>query len=228
MNESLDRLGKYCEEWKLQINTTKTVYTVFTLSPAVAKENHNIIILGKQLEKEENPTYLGIKLDPKLTLNEHMSNVKIKANNRLKLVKRLASTAWGADKNTLRQLYLGYVRSSMEYSLALQSISSITTQQSVDKVQNHVLRFISGGLKSTPTAACEIHTNVEPMHLRREAAVVETVERYHRQNEDHANKKLLNKERPRQRIKKKSILSVAEGLKDKYQMPDDREPIHLF
>ena len=228
VNESLDCLGKYCEEWKLQINTTKTVYTVFTLSPAVAKENHKIMIQGKQLEKEENPTYLGIKLDPRLTLKEHMSNVKTKADNRLKLVKRLASTSWGADKNTLRQLYLGYVRSSMEYSLALQSISSHTAQQSVDKVQNHALRFISGALKSTPTAACEVHTNVEPMCLRREAAVVETIERYQRQNDDHPNKKLLNNQRPRQRIKKKSILSVADGLKGKYQMPEDREPIHLF
>ena len=228
VNQSLECLGNYCEEWKLQINTSKTVYTVFTLSPAAAKENHKIMIQGKQLEKEENPTYLGIKLDPRLTLNEHMSNVRDKANNRLKLVKRLASTAWGADRNTLRQLYLGYVRSSMEYSLALQTISSQTTQQSIDKVQNHALRFISGGLKSTPTAACEVHTNVEPMRLRREAAVVETLERYHRQSDDHPNKKLVNKQRPKQRIKKKSILSVAEGLKDKYHMPEDREPIHLF
>ena len=78
VNQSLDCLGKYCEEWKLQINTSKTVYTVFTLSPTAAKEKHKIMILGKQLEKEEN-TYLGIKLDPRLTLNEHMRNVRAKA-----------------------------------------------------------------------------------------------------------------------------------------------------
>ena len=228
VNQSLDCLGKYFEEWKLQINTSETVYTVFTLSPTAAKENHKIMILGKQLEKEENPTYLGIKLDPRLTLNEHMRNVRAKANNRLKLVKRLASTAWGADKKTLRQLYLGYVRSSMEYSLTLQTISSQTNQHSIDKVQNHALRFIAGGMKSTPTAVCEVHNNVEPLRLRREAAVVETLERYKRQSDKHPNKCILTEARPKQRIKKKSILSVAEGLKDKYQMPEDREPIYLF
>ena len=228
VNQSLKLLGEFCDEWKLQINTTKTVYTVFSLSPAVVKECHNIMIQGKKLEKEENPTYLGIKLDTKMTLNDHMKNVKVKASNRLKLVKRLASTSWGADKNTLRQLYLGYVRSNMEYSLALQSISSKTSQQSVDSVQNHALRFISGGMKSASTAACEIHTNVEPMQIRREAAVVETIERYKRQETDHPNRKLLEDPRPEQRIKKKSILSVAENLKDKYKLPDDREQIHLF
>ena len=136
------------------------------------------MIQGKELKKEENPSYLGFTLDPRMTLNEHMENVRKKANKRLNLLKRLASTSWGADKNTLRQLYLGYIRSSMEYSLALQTISSKTAQESVDKVQNHALRFISGGLRSTPTEACEIHTNVEPLHLRREAAVVEMTERY--------------------------------------------------
>ena len=199
------------------------VYTVFSLSPAVRKECHDITIQGKKLEKEENPTYLGIKLDPKMTLNDHMKNVKDKASNRLKLVKRLASTQWGADKNTLRQLYLGYIRSNMEYSLALQSISSRTNQQSVDNVQNHALRFISGGMKSTSTAACEIHANIEPMQNRREAAVVETIERYKRQDIGHPNRKIVDDPRPKQRIKKKSILSVATHLEGKYDMPKERK-----
>ena len=228
VNQNLQALGDFCEEWKLKINTTKTVYTVFSLSPTAAKECHNIMIQGKRLEKEENPVYLGIKLDPKMTLTDHMKNVKVKASKRLKLVKRLASTSWGADKNTLRQLYLGYVRSNMEYSLALQSVSSRSNQKSVDIIQNHALRFISGGMKSSPTAACEIHANVEPMQIRREAAVVETIERYKRLGANHPNRKIVDAPRPKQRIKKKSILSVAEDLKEKYNMPHDREPIKLF
>ena len=116
----------------------------------------------------------------------------------------------------------------MEYSLALQTISSQTNQQKVDKIQNHALRFISGGMKSTPTAACEIHTNIEPMQIRREAAVVETIERYKRQSEDHPNRKVIEEPRSAQRIKKKSIMSVAEELREKYTLPEDREPIYLF
>ena len=157
-----------------------------------------------------------------------MDKIKKKAKSRLHLVKRLASTSWGADKDTLRQLYLGYVRSTMEYSLALQALSSRTNQQSLDKVQNNALRFISGGLKSTPTAACEVHTNVEPMKLRRDAAVIETVERYRRQDQNHPNRVITNDTRPAQRIRKKSILSVADSLKDKYKLPENREEICLF
>ena len=228
LNTDLATLADYCDRWKLTVNTTKTVYCIFTLSPKVAKETPNITINGQQLKKEENPTYLGITFDGRLTLGEHMDKIKVKAKNRLKLVKRLASTSWGADKDTLRQLYLGYVRSTMEYSLALQSISSNTNQTSLDKVQNNALRFISGGLKSSPTGACEVHTNVEPMKLRRDAAVIETVERYKRQDIKHPNRIITDATRPYQRINKKSILSVAESLKESYQLPADREEIYLF
>ena len=137
------------------------MYCIFSLSSKISKATPSIIFNGQQLKKEENPTYLGITFDGRLTLNDLMDKIKKKAKSRLHLVKRLASTSWGADKDTLRQLYLGYVRSTMEYSLALQALSSRTNQQSLDKVQNNALRFISGGLKSTPTAACEVHTNVE-------------------------------------------------------------------
>ena len=228
INQDLVQLGNYCSEWKLIINTSKTVYSIFSLSPDVSKETPLIEIQGKQIQKEENPIYLGVTLDPKLTLNEQMKKLKKKAKGRLKLVKKLASTSWGADKTTLRQLYLGYVRSTMDYSLALQSLSSPSTQETLDKIQNNALRFISGAMKTTPTAACEIHTNIEPFHLRREAAVVETVERLKRQEEKHPNRKIADNYNSKERIKKKSIMSVANKLKEKYTLPEERQPILLF
>ena len=157
-----------------------------------------------------------------------MKDVKKKASSRLNIIKKLASTSWGADKNTLRNLYLGYVRSTIDYGLALQNISSQSTQESVDKVQNNALRFISGAMKSTPSAACEIHTNVEPLNIRREAAAVEMTERYRRLNLDNPNRKLTESPRPEQRLKKMSILSISESLKEKYPVPEERKPICIF
>ena len=179
----------------------------------MSQEKPVIEIQGKALQKEEIPTYLGVVLDPKLTLNEQMKKVETKAKNRLKLVKKLASTSWGADKSTLRQLYLGYVRSTMDYSLALQSVSSKTTQLSVDRVQNNALRFISGAMRTTQTAVCEVHTNVEPLNIRREAAVIETVERIRRQDKAHPNRRIVDGHKSDQRLKKRSILSISDKLK---------------
>ena len=66
------------------------------------------------------------------------------------------------------------------------------------------------------------------MQIRREAAVVESIERYRRQEVDHPNRKIIEEPRPPKRIKKKSIMSVAEELREKFTLPEDREPIYLF
>ena len=48
------------------------------------------------MEKDDNPIYLGVTLDRQLSLKEHTQKVKHKATKRLNLLKRLASTSWGA------------------------------------------------------------------------------------------------------------------------------------
>ena len=223
LNTDLKNLEAYCQKWKMKLNQTKTVYTIFSNSAKVAQKNLSLKYGGEQLSKEDNPVYLGVTLDQRLTLQKHMQNVKEKASRRLNIVKRLASTTWGADKNTLRQLYLGYVRSSMEYNLALQSIASETNRDSLDKVESDAVHFISGALKTTPTAACHIHTNIQPLGLRREAAVLEMVERYRREDEDKPNAKIVREWKENNRIKKNSILKVEKRIQEKHQLPSNRE-----
>ena len=90
----------------------------------------------------------------------------------------------------------------MEYCLPLQNICSNSAQNTINKIQNQAVRHISGGMKSTPIAACEIHTNIEPLDLRREASVVEMVERYKRLDNHHPNKYLIDSWKPNTRFKK--------------------------
>ena len=222
LNEDLQRLQNYCTKWKLKINTTKTVYTIFSNSPKVAKKDLRLAIDGERLQKEKNPVYLGVTLDRQLTLSKHMQKLKSKSSRRLNIVKRLASTQWGASKKTLRQLYIGYVRSTMEYNLALQSISSDTTQSSLDIVESNAVHFIAGAMRSTSTAACHVHTNIQPLGLRREAAVLEMTERYKRQEEHLPNSKIVNEWKENTRLKKKSVLKVERKLQEKYHLPENR------
>ena len=223
LNEDLNRLDAYCSKWKLKLNYTKTVYTIFSKSPKEAKRNITVKIGDRHLKKDDNPVYLGVQLDCRLTLAKHIENLKQKATRRLKIVKKLSSSSWGADKSTLRQMYLGYVRSTLDHNLALQSICSNTVKQSLDIVQNEAVRFISGGMKSSPRAACEIDSDIEPLNLRREASVVEMVERYRRSENENPNKKLVDRWTPTDQIKQRSIMKVEAKLQEQYHMPTNRE-----
>ena len=72
LNGDLRRLHEYCQTWKLKINWEKTVYTIFTKSHKVTKENISLWLDTQKLPREEHPTYLEITLDLQLTLKKHI------------------------------------------------------------------------------------------------------------------------------------------------------------
>ena len=225
LQEDLKNLEDYCSFWKLKINTSKTVYTIFTRSHKVAKKEINLTLDNKQLEKEENPTYLGVALDHQLSLKPHVENIRKKAVKRLNLIKRLASSNWGSDKQTLRGLYLGYTRSILDYNIALQNICSNSTKQQLDRIQNHALRFICGGMRTSPTSACEISANVQPLELRRQKAALDLYERAKRMEKNHPCRQVVDKWKKLARIQQKSILHVVDSLHNKHHLPENRRNI---
>ena len=70
----------------------------------INKVELSIKIDDNDLLKEENPVYLGVQLDTYLDLKK--TNLKKKAMKRLNLMKRLPSTNWGSDKNTLLEDFI--------------------------------------------------------------------------------------------------------------------------
>ncbi|GFS17732.1 RNA-directed DNA polymerase from mobile element jockey [Elysia marginata] len=93
LNEDLDRLQNYCDKWKLKINSSKTVYSVFTKSHIGAKKNIHLSLRGTNLKKEEIPIYLGVKLDRQLALKKHIQDLRGRANKRLQLVSSNSSSS---------------------------------------------------------------------------------------------------------------------------------------
>ena len=60
---ALCTICNYCNFWKLKVNEDKTVYTIFTRSTKAKNKSMKLMINGKELKKEDNPVYLGVKLD---------------------------------------------------------------------------------------------------------------------------------------------------------------------
>ena len=117
----------------------------------------------------------------------------------------------------LRQTYPGiqqcYLSTAIHTNLA-----------TLDKVQNQAVWFINGVTKTTPTSACEIECNIEPLDIRRDAAIVTTYERYQRL-EHHPNKALIQTWRKKIRIKQLSYLTRAATLLPEYNLSCSREKI---
>ena len=57
----------------------------------IIKEPIELKICGMALKEDKSSKYLGVVLDRKLTLLEHVQELTRKASNKLNLVKRLAN-----------------------------------------------------------------------------------------------------------------------------------------
>ena len=78
-------------------------------------------------------------------------------------MRKLTGTSWGANEKTLRTVYEGSVRHQLEYGSTAWASAAKTNLSRLDKVQNQALRIITGAMRSTPIAAMEEVTGIQPL-----------------------------------------------------------------
>ena len=118
---------------------------MFSLSPKPQKAR--LTIGGHRLQEESNPTYLGVKFDPRLTWNVHTEQCRDKGLHRTALLKKLAGSDRGADNAVLREANVRYVQPVLEYSMAAWSTASDSNFNKICRVPNQNLRIMTGALK---------------------------------------------------------------------------------
>ena len=89
--------------WLISVNTTKTIYTVFSLS--TKKQEAKLKMNGQFLAEDPFPTYLGVNFDHRLTWKQQINKCCSRAKMRLAIMKKLAGTDWGADQRILKKLH---------------------------------------------------------------------------------------------------------------------------
>nr|KAG5697688.1 hypothetical protein BaRGS_000573 [Batillaria attramentaria] len=114
IQEALNIVAAWAKDWGVVINETKTVASIFSLS--TQPEQAKLQLNGKHITLDDTPTYLGVRLDRRLTWNPQAQSMESKASRRLALMKKLAGTTWGAHSNILRRVYTGAVRPILEAS----------------------------------------------------------------------------------------------------------------
>ena len=187
---------------------TFRTYTIFTLSPKLLRLK--LKIRDKWLEREDNPRYLGITFDPRLTWKKHLEETQTKGVRRTALLKKLAGTTWGANQAVLKKTYVGYTRPAIEYGIAVWGTTAKSNFKEMARIQNQNLRIITGGTKSTPVKEMEAVTGLQSLEDRRDRKMLS----------QHAKFKCLSnhpmykmtKTNPGSRLKRSNFLASARKL----------------
>ena len=220
LQSTLDNLATWTASWGLKINTAKTTFTIFSLSPKTRKAQ--LHIEGQALNEDSNPTYLGVKFDPRLTWNAQVEQCRNKGLHRTALLKKLAGSDWGADHSILRKAYTGYVRPVLEYGIAAWGSTADSHFQKISKVQNQNLRIITGAMRSTPILAMETISEIESMKDRRDMKQIIQLEKMKRM--PHHPMKQRTTESTKSRIKRTSFLHNSRKSSQDLEIPTQKNP----
>ena len=99
LQEAMNHISDWAKEWLVMINRTKTEATCFSLSPK--REEFIPQINGQEIHQQDTLTYLGVKLDGKLTWSSQISTMHSKGLRKMVMMKKLAGTTWEADMKIL-------------------------------------------------------------------------------------------------------------------------------
>lgn len=170
LTEDMAGFNKYCKQWRLIPNKTKTIVSCFHLNNQAANKELNVTLDGKILEHKFHPTYLGVKTDRSLTFNQNATQLAAKLSTRNNLLQKLTGTSWAATASCLKISALGLVYSTAEYCCAAWLNSNHTDK--VDAELNRTMRLITGTVQSTPVEWLPVLSRILPPHIRRQKALV--------------------------------------------------------
>ena len=92
IQQTVKRIKKWTEHWGLKLNKNKTVNSVFSLS--TQKESIKVKLEEDVLPQVDTPTFLGVKLESRLTWKPHLEEMEARGRRRLAIMRKLSGTTW--------------------------------------------------------------------------------------------------------------------------------------
>jgi hypothetical protein len=206
LNADLRILEDYFKSWYLQPNPGKTVSTTLHLSNQQAGRELNVFMYDERIPHENNPRYLGIKLDRSLTYGPHLLALRNKVKARNNIILKLTGTTWGSSAEVLRTSATALVYSTAEYCAPVWARS--VHCKGLDIELNKTMRTITGCVRSTPTPWLPVLSNIAPPDLRRSQATARELNKIELRPEIPAFGDIFQP--PRQRLKSRKPIWVEE------------------
>ena len=115
LNIYLSQVLNYINNKKLTVSTAKSTVTLFTPDTHEHHLHPQVKLADQVLALEKKPIVLGLMLDSHLTFTQHCNNITVKVQQHNNVLKALAGSTWGCDKETLPTTYQAIGRSMLSY-----------------------------------------------------------------------------------------------------------------
>ena len=148
LNSDLSNIEQWSDDWLVTFNALKT--NSMLISRKTTSPNHpSIKFQGHSLENVTQHKHLGITLRSDLRWSDHISEITIKANKMINIMKSLKFIL---DRNTLETIYISFIRPILEYGSPVWSGCTASDEEKLEHVQLSAARIVTGAMQGTSNA----------------------------------------------------------------------------
>ena len=123
----------------------KSTVTLFTPDKHLFQMHPDITLENTQLPLERSPKILGVIMDPSISIHRHCNYVSDSIDKRNNILKALAGSSWGRDKETLLMTYKALGKSIANYAAPVWSTNaSDSSFKKIQTAHNVALRTETG------------------------------------------------------------------------------------
>ena len=144
LNDDLSSISSWADQWQILFNPNKTVSLTFSRK---SSNLHPPLMFNNQLiTKHEFHRHLGLTFNSKGTWSDHIYNIYEKASSRLKILRSLKHTL---DRNSLRIVYISYIRPILEYADIVWDNCTKNESDLLESIQIEAMKIITGLRRGT-------------------------------------------------------------------------------
>ena len=217
INSYVPSLLDFLRERELEFSAEKSTVTLFTPASGEAGIHPQVLVDGKLVKLEKEPKLLGVVFDTMYTFGKHAKQTIAKGKSKINILKQLAGTQWGQDKETLITTYKAIGRSTLEYAAPIWAPAiSDTHWQNLQNTQNHALRTATGCLLMSSQDHLHQESMVMPIWQHSELLTKQFLAgSFLPNNPGHQH---LNRQPPPRRMKE-TLLKYESEVANQYTLP---------
>ena len=179
----LDEAERWRKSHGAQFEVSKYVLVHFTRNNRL-KTDASITVNRSKVTPSDEAKYLGVVFDRGLRFGSHLQLLVKRGTNAAMALASIAKSSWGAPYRYVRQLFLAVIAPSTDYGAIVwhrpkYDGSTATSAQirRLTTIQRLAMKAILGCYRTTPTAAMEMESGLEPAWIRLQTKVLLAVTR---------------------------------------------------
>jgi ribonuclease HI len=154
LQNALDRVNRWTQRTGFNISIEKTKAIVFTRLGR-ARPPLKLELEGHTIEEVPILRILGLTFDMKLLWKTHIKDVKARAKKRINILRCLAGTEWGADRDVLLRAHHAIVLSALRYGETAYGSACKSLLDQLESIHNTGTAIAIGAFCTTRST--EIH-----------------------------------------------------------------------